>query len=84
MFDEEERRASEEYIQRLLAEDEQLLEEERRRREDDERLAKLLSDQLVSVFNSLSVNISNRGTIICLCADAVVGSGVCLGGLNNV
>lgn len=51
-LDEEERRASEEYIQRLLAEEEQLLHEERRRREDDERLARLLSDQLVSVSHS--------------------------------
>lgn len=93
MFDEEERRASEEYIQRLLAEEEQLLQEERRRREDDERLAKLLSDQLVSVLNALPVNISNRGTIICRSPDAVVGvvsvrlirvSGNHPGGLNDM
>lgn len=51
-MDEEERRASEEYIQTLLAEEEQLLQEEQSRREDDERLARLLSDQLVSVSHS--------------------------------
>lgn len=50
MFEEEERRASEEYIQRLLAEEEQLQEEQRRRHQDDERLARLISSQLVSVF----------------------------------
>lgn len=52
-FDEEERKASEEYIQRLLAEEEQFLQAERRRREDDERMARLLSDQLVRVLKSL-------------------------------
>lgn len=51
-LDEEERRASEEYIQRLLAEEEELLQEDRRRREDDERLARLLSNQLVRVSPS--------------------------------
>lgn len=48
-LDEEERRASEEFIQRLLAEEEQLQQEEMRRSEDDEKLARLLSNQLVSV-----------------------------------
>lgn len=48
-LDEEERRASEEFIQRLLAEEEQLQQEDRRRSEDDEKLARLLSNQLVSV-----------------------------------
>lgn len=46
-MDEEERRASEEYIQQLLAEEEQQQEEQRRRHDDDERLARLLSNQLV-------------------------------------
>lgn len=53
MFDEEERKASEEYIQQLLAEEEQLLQAERKRREEDERMARLLSDQLVSVLRIL-------------------------------
>lgn len=52
VFDEEERKASEEYIQRLLAEEEQLLQAEQRRREDDERMARLLSDQLVGVLKT--------------------------------
>lgn len=52
MFDEEERRASEELIQRLLQEEEQQLQEEMNRRETDERLARLLSNQLVSVPHS--------------------------------
>lgn len=50
---EEERKASEEYIQRLLAEEEQLLRDERKRRDEDERLARLLSDQLVSDWSTL-------------------------------
>lgn len=50
---EEERKASEEYIQRLLAEEEQLLRDERKRRDEDERLARLLSDQLVSGWSTL-------------------------------
>lgn len=54
MFDEEERKASEEYIQRLLAEEEQLLQAEQRRREEDERMARLLSDQLVGVLINFS------------------------------
>lgn len=53
MLDEEERRASEEYIQRLLAEEQQLQEAQRRRHEDDERLARLISNQLVSDISSL-------------------------------
>lgn len=48
VLEEEQKKASEEYIQRLLAEEEQLVQEESKRREDDERLARLLSDQLVS------------------------------------
>lgn len=51
VLEEEETRASEEYIQRLLAEEEELLQEESRRREEDERLARLLSNQLVGVFD---------------------------------
>lgn len=52
-LEEAERRASEEYIQRLLAEEEERLAEERRRREEqqlenDEKLARLLSQELVS------------------------------------
>lgn len=47
-----EKRASEEYIQRLLAEEEEPLVEARRRQEekqleDDERLARLISQELV-------------------------------------
>uniref|UniRef100_A0A3B5M0I0 RING-type E3 ubiquitin transferase n=1 Tax=Xiphophorus couchianus TaxID=32473 RepID=A0A3B5M0I0_9TELE len=45
--DEEESKASEELIQKLLAEEQQQLQEEMRRKEEDERLAKLLSNQLV-------------------------------------
>lgn len=53
-MEEAERKASEEYIQRLLAEEEERVEEERRRQEerqleDDEKLARLLSEELVSV-----------------------------------
>lgn len=48
-LEEEEKKASEEYIQRLLAEEEEVQQEERRRREEDERLAWLLSNQLVCV-----------------------------------
>lgn len=51
-LEEAERRASEEYIQRLLAEEEERMEEERRCREEqqlenDEKLARLLSLELV-------------------------------------
>lgn len=51
-MEEAERRASEEYIQRLLAEEEEPLAEAKRRQEEqqlenDERLARLLSQQLV-------------------------------------
>lgn len=53
-LEEAERRASEEYIQRLLVEEEERVNEERRRQEerqleDDERLARLLSEELVSM-----------------------------------
>lgn len=53
-LEEAERRASEEYIQRLLAEEQDRVEEERRiqeerQLEDDEKLARLLSEELVSV-----------------------------------
>ena len=52
-LEEAEHRASEEYIQRLLAEEEERRAEERRRLEEtqleeDERLARLLSQELVS------------------------------------
>ena len=53
-FDEEERKASEELIQKLLQEEEQQLQEEMKRRETDEKLARLLSNQLVSVLAILS------------------------------
>lgn len=51
-LEEAERRASEEYIQRLLAEEEERMAEERRRQEEqqlenDEKLARLLSQELV-------------------------------------
>lgn len=51
-LEEAERRASEEYIQRLLAEEEERMAEERRRHEEqqlenDEKLARLLSQELV-------------------------------------
>lgn len=54
-LEEAERRASEEYIQRLLAEEEEPLEEARRRQEekqleDDERLARLISQELVRSY----------------------------------
>lgn len=73
-----ERRASEEYIQRLLAEEEERMAEERRRREEqqlenDEKLARLLSQELVSslstaglfliiIFKNMSKHQSNLTT----------------------
>lgn len=57
--EEAEQRASEEYIQRLLAEDEQRLAEERRQQEEsqqkDEWLARQISQELVSLSLSLSI-----------------------------